>query len=291
MLNKYSSGLKRREAIEGYLFLLPWLIGFALFTVFPFFFSLKLSFSEVAISPTEGIKTDFIGFKWYKEALTSDPTYTLSLLDSLKFIVLSTPMIVVCALLLAILLNGSYRGRTFFRALFFFPVVIISGPVVTQLLDTDAAAVINPQNFAVYTFISELPGFLSTPLIYIFENIVLMLWFSGVQVIFFLAGLQKIGLPIREAASIDGASKWQMFWKIYLPYLKPLILINSLYTVVLLSGFSTNKVNGEIETKMHITGKTYGYSSAMAWMYFMILAVILLLVFLVLKPHERRPKE
>ena len=290
MMKKYTSGLKRREALEGYAFLIPWLIGFALFTAFPFFYSLKLSFSEITISPTSGILTDFVGLKWYKEALTEDPTYTLSLLDSLKFVVLSTPMIVVCALLLALLLNGKYLGRGFFRALFFFPVVIISGPVVSQLIDTDAATVINPQNFAVYTFISELPSILSTPLIYIFENIVLMLWFSGVQVIFFLAGLQKIGQPIREAASIDGASKWQMFWKIYLPYLKPLVLINAIYTVVLLSGFSTNKVNEEIETKMHITGKTYGYSSAMAWMYFLVLAILLFLIFLILKPHERRPE-
>lgn len=289
-MKKYSSGLKRREALAGYAFLIPWLIGFALFTVFPFFYSLKLSFSEITISPTSGILTDFVGLKWYKEALTEDPTYTLSLLDSLKFVVLSTPMIVVCALLLALLLNGKYLGRGFFRALFFFPVVIISGPVVSQLIDTDATMVINPQNFAVYTFISELPSILSTPLIYIFENIVLMLWFSGVQVIFFLAGLQKIGQPIKEAASIDGASKWQMFWKIYLPYLKPLVLINAIYTVVLLSGFSTNKVNEEIETKMHITGKTYGYSSAMAWMYFLVLAILLFLIFLILKPHERRPK-
>lgn len=290
MMKKYSSGLKRREAFEGYLFLMPWLIGFLAFSVFPFVYSFKLSLSEVTISPTSGILTSFVGLKWYKEALTVDPTYSLSLLDSLKFVVLSTPMIVVCALLLALLLNESYKGRTFFRALFFFPVVIISGPVVTKLLDTDAAAVINPQNYTVYTFISQLPSVLSAPLMYIFENIVIMLWFSGVQVIFFLAGLQKIGKPIKEAASIDGASKWQMFWKINLPYLKPLCLINAIYTVVLLSAFSTNKVNQEIENKMHVTGKTYGYSSAMAWIYFFALAVLLVVIFVVLKPREGRRK-
>lgn len=287
-MKKRVSGLHKRDVLEGYLFLLPWLIGFFLFTLFPFVYSLWLSFSSVTISPTRGIITDFVGIRWYREALTEDATYSLSLLDSVKFVALSTPMVVVCALLLALLLNGKYPGRTFFRAIFFFPVVIISGPVVTQLLDTDAAAVITPENFTVYEFISELPGVLSAPLTYIFENIVLMLWFSGVQVIFFLAGLQKIGQPVREAASIDGASSWQMFWKIYLPYLRPLILINAIYTVVLLSGFSTNAVNAEIENKMHVTGKIYGLSAAMAWIYFLILAAILLLVFLILKPHERR---
>lgn len=282
------SGLRKREIINGYLLLLPWLIGFFAFTLFPFVYSLWLSFSEVTISPTNGIMTEFVGLRWYKEALTVDPSYTISLLDSLKFVILSTPMIVVCALILAMLLNGKYPGRTFFRVLFFFPVVIISGPVVSQLLDTNAAAVIHPENYAVYTFVSSLPGILSAPLIYIFENLVMMLWFSGVQIIFFLAALQKIDQPVKEAAAIDGATSWQMFWKIYLPYLRPIALINAIYTVILLSGFSTNKVNLEIEDKMHVTGKTYGYSAAMAWIYFLILAVVLLVVFLVLKPRERR---
>lgn len=285
------SGLKKKEIREGYLLLMPWLIGFFTFTLFPFIYSLWLSFSKVTISPDNGIVTEFNGLNWYKEALTVDPSYTLSLLDSLKFVVLSTPMVVVCALILAVLLNGDYPGRTFFRVLFFFPVVIISGPVVSQLLDTNAATVIHPENYTVYTFISQLPTVLSAPLIYIFENLVMMLWFSGVQIIFFLAALQKIDRPMKEAATIDGATSWQMFWKIYLPYLKPIALLNAIYTVILLSGFSTNKVNLEIENKMHVTGKTYGYSAAMAWIYFLILAVVLLVIFLVLKPREgRRPK-
>lgn len=285
---KRISGLKKREIREGYLLLMPWLLGYFAFTLFPFLYSFWLSFSEVTISTTNGIITKFVGLQWYKDALTVNTSYTLSLLDSLKFVVLSTPMVVVCAMILAILLNGKYPGRTFFRVLFFFPVVIISGPVVSQLLDTSAAAVIHPENYAVYDFILKLPDILSAPLTYIFENLVMILWFSGVQIIFFLAALQKIDQPVKEAAAIDGASSWQMFWKIYLPYLKPIALINTVYTVILLSGFSNNKVNSEIEKNMHVTGKIYGYSAAMAWIYFFCLIVVLLAVFLVLKPRERR---
>ncbi|MDD2362523.1 MAG: sugar ABC transporter permease [Oscillospiraceae bacterium] len=291
MKKNKTAGMRIREIRNGYLFFAPWLIGFFAFTLFPFLYSVYLSFSDVTISPTEGIKSSYVGFKWYIEALTVDPTYTISLFDTLRFIVLSTPMIVVAALLLALLLSGKYKGRTLFRAIFFFPVIIISGPVVAELLNSDAAAVINPENYVIYDFIRSLPEVISAPLLYIFDNIVLILWFSGVQVIMFLAGLQKIGLPIREAASIDGASGWQMFWKIYLPFLKPLILLNTIYTIVLLSGFASNAVNGEIVNKMKLTGRVYGYSSALSWIYFVILAALLGVSFLLLRPGKGKSIE
>lgn len=121
---------------------------------------------------------------------------------------------------------------------------------------------------------------------YIFDNIVLIMWFSGVQVVLFLAGLQKIGYPIKEAAAIDGASVWQMFWKIYLPFLRPLILLNTIYTLVQLSAFSSNEVNKEIVNKMTLVGKTYGYSSALAWIYFVCMLAVLGVAFLLLRERK-----
>ncbi len=282
---------RTREAVGGYLFMAPWIVGFFAFTLFPFLYSIYLSFQEVNLKSSGGIRGTFVGLRWYKEALTVDTSFTLSLLDSLKFIVLSTPMIVVVALLLALLLNGKYRGRTLFRAIFFFPVVIVSGPVVDELMQTNAAAVVHPENYLIYDFIQSLPSVLSSPLLYIFDNIVMILWFSGVQIILFLAGLQKIGQPLREAASIDGASSWQMFWKIYLPFLKPLLLLNTIYTVVMLSAFSDNAVNGEIVSKMYATGKEFAYSSAMAWIYFLILLILLGVVFLLFRGRKEKRHE
>ncbi len=186
--------LHQRNALEGYLFLAPWLVGLALFTLFPVVYSVILSMSDVQMDPT-GIKTRFVGLQWYREAFTLDTTFPVSLLDTMKFVLLSTPMIVVSALLLALLLNGKFRGRSVFRGVFFLPVVIISGPVIQELLTTRAAAVIHPESFIIYDFIASLPVVLSAPLLYIFDNIVLILWFSGVQVVLFLAGLQKIGQP------------------------------------------------------------------------------------------------
>lgn len=283
--SKRKATLAQRSAREGYLFLLPWLLGLVLFTLFPFLYSIFLSFSEVQMAPT-GIQTRFVGFQWYKEAFTLDTTFSISLLDSLKFVVLSTPMIVVVALLLALLLNGQFRGRGFFRAVFFFPVLIISGPVIQELLTTGTAAVIRPENYLIYDFIASLPQVLSVPLLYVFDNIVLIMWFSGVQVVLFLAGLQKIGYPVKEAAAIDGANAWQMFWEIYLPALRPLILLNTIYTLVQLSAFSSNAVNQEIVNKMTLVGKTYGYSSALAWIYFACMLLVLLVAFLLLRERK-----
>ena len=131
---------------------------------------------------------------------------------------------------------------------------------------------------------------LSAPLLYIFDNIVLILWFSGVQVVLFLAGLQKIGQPIREAASIDGASPWQMFWKIDLPFLKSLILLNTIYTLVQLSAFSSNEVNQEVVNKMTLVGKTYGYSAALSWIYFACMLLVIGAAFLVLRDRKEKAK-
>ncbi len=274
--------LRGRNALEGYLFLAPWLAGLLLFTLFPVVYSMYLSLSDVQMAPV-GIKTRFVGIQWYQEAFTLDTTFPLSLLDTMKFVLLSTPMIVVAALLLALLLNGKFKGRSLFRGICFLPVIIISGPVIQELLSPRAAAVIRPENYVVYDFMVSLPAVLSGPLLYIFDNVVLILWFSGVQVVLFLAGLQKIGQPVREAASIDGASGWQMFWKIELPFLKSLILLNAIYTLVQLGAFSNNAVNREVVNKMTLVGKTYGYSAALAWIYFACMLLVTGVTFLLLR--------
>jgi len=160
--------------------------------------------------------------------------------------------------------------------------------VVNELISSDAAKIISGDSYGIITFLEAMPAVLSAPLMYIYENIVLILWFSGVQIVIFLAGLQKIGTPIYEAASIDGASKWQIFWKIILPFLQPMMLLNAIYTVVELSAFSNNAVNREIVNKMTLTGKVYGYSAALSWLYFITLAAVLITVFLLFRKRRER---
>lgn len=116
-----------------------------------------------------------------------------------------------------------------------------------------------------------------------FNNLVLILWFSGVQILFFLAGLQKISSSVYEAAKIDGANSWIIFWKITLPLIRPFLLINAIYTIVDLASFANNPVNTSITQRMFDIDKPYSYSSALSWIYFAAVMIIIGIAFLLFR--------
>lgn len=281
--------LKKRNALLGYMFISPWIVGFILLTAFPLIYSIILSLSEVNVSPT-GIQTEFIGVINYFKLLREDPYFPVVLGEAVISIVLSTPMIVIAALMIALLLNTKLKGRTFFRAVFFLPVIIISGPVMSKLISNKAIDIVEPAKYIVYQFLGMLPMDAGAPILYVFDNMVLILWYSGVQVLIFLAGIQKIDTSIFEAASIDGASSWQMFWEIILPYVKPLILINVVYTIVEMSTFPGNGINSQIVNRMFEIGHVYSYSSAMSWIYFIVILLILGAAYLILRDKNSTRK-
>ncbi len=290
MFNKSKkSVLLKRQGMAGLVFMLPWIIGIAVFTAFPMLYSMWLSVCNVNFR--DGIGTEFTGIKWYHDALRDDAVFPIRLLDALKFMGFLTPMILVVSVLFAVLLNKALPGRGFFRALFFFPVVFINGPVMSKLIDNDATAIIKPSEYAFYEVIETLPGIFSVPLLYIFNNIVIILWFSGIQILIMLSALQKVSDSLYEAASIDGASKWQVFWKITLPTLRPMLLVSAVYTIVDLSNYSGqgNQITGYIKEKLTILDGTYSYSAAMSWIYAAVVLVLLGFAFLILR--ERTGKK
>ena len=280
--------LKTKEKIIGVIFMLPWVIGLLIFSLYPLIYSIWLSLSDVHFTTQEGIVTNFVGIKWYKELLTADPVFITNITETLKSIIFSAPMIIVAAIILAMLLNKSLPGKALFRALYFFPVIIISGPVMSKLISNQATAIIHPDQYSIYTVIANMPEIISVPLTYIFDNIVIILWYSGVQMLIILTGLQKIGDSIYEAASIDGAGSWEKFWKITLPYLRPMILVAAAYTVVDLAGMPTTPIHSHIEKNITNILRPYSYSSAISWLYSLAILVILGVVFLILR--ERRVK-
>lgn len=287
-MKKNILSLRTKDALLGGAFMMPWLIGLLVFILFPLVYSIWLSLCQVEFS-SDGIVTSFVGIQWYKEALTADANFIKDMASTLKSIVFSTPMILVFSIILALLLNRPLKGRAFFRALYFFPVIIISGPVMSKLMSNAAFTIISPEQFAVYQVLQNLPDLISVPLCYIFDNIVIILWYSGVQTLIILAGLQKIGDPIYEAASIDGASAWQKFWKITLPHLRPMILVSAAYTVVDLAGKTTTAMHTLIEKNMMNINKPYSYSAALSWLYTVVVLLILGITFLILK-ERRAPK-
>ena len=278
---------RRRSALIGYSFLSLWIIGFLMFTLYPVILSGKISLSKLEMG-LSGIEYTFKGTEFFKRAFVKDAAFLPKLLESLGFICYATPIIVIIALLLALMLKNDYKGRGVFRTIFFMPVVIMSGPIISGLLGkysvdfTEASPML-------FSFIQALPEIFRSPCMFVMENLVTVLWYSGVQILILLVAIQRISPELYEAASIDGASGWEKFWKITLPYTMPTILVCALYTVIELANDSTNAVNTYIAEKMfdHKLGY-YSYSTAMAWIYTGTIIIILLLIFALMKFFERK---
>jgi ABC-type sugar transport system permease subunit len=275
-----------RENLIGYSFIGIWVVGFFIFMFYPFISSLIYSMSEVRILGS-GIDVQFHWFENFKNIFQMEEGFQFieALISFLQEIVFQVPIIIVFSVLIAVLLNQPLKGRGMFRSIFFLPVIISSGPVINELITQGAggAAI-----FESYGFISIIentlnPG-LAAPIINVFSEIIIIFWFSGVQILIFLAGLQKVDRQIYEAARVDGAGPWESFWKITLPSLSTLVFINVIYTIVLLSTFSENAVIMSIKSNMFNINTGYGMASAMAWVYFIIVMIMIGLVALIFIP-------
>lgn len=280
---------RRRTALIGYSFLSIWIIGFCAFTLYPVILSATISLSKVEMG-LNGINYVFSGLKFYKYAFETDANFLPYLLESLAFIGYATPIIVIIALLLALMLKSEFKGRGIFRTIFFMPVVIMSGPVISGLLGKYSVD-FTEASPALFSFINALPEIFRSPCMFVMENLVTVLWYSGVQILILLVALQRISPELYEAASIDGASGWEKFWKITLPYTMPTILVCALYTMIELANDSTNAVNSYIATRMfdHKIGY-YSYSTAMAWIYTGTIVAILLVAFVIVKFFQRKER-
>lgn len=267
---------KLTNTIKGILFVSPWLIGFAVFTLIPFINSILYSFNAVSITPGK-INLKWAGLEYYNYAWNVSTSFKLNLSSSAMMICCATPVILVFALIVAVMLNNKFRGRVFFRAIFFMPVIIMSGPVISKLL-TGYTVNFTKEGSQIMLFLQSLPGVISKPCVFVLDNLVLILWFSGVQILIYLAGLQKVSTSLYEAAEIDGAGAWEKFWKITLPHMGPIILINGIYTVVTIANYSEQAINQEISNSMFNTSMMYSLSAAMSWIYFLLVLLILAVV-------------
>lgn len=279
---------QKKELKYGLLFLIPWLLGYALFMIYPIFFSLYMSFTNV-ITSGSGFSFEFVGLSNYMHALTINLNFVLGLVAYLQTLIVQVPLIVIMSLVVALLLNQPVKFRSAYRTLYFLPVIIMSGPVVTILEKYNIFASFNLDNIAVIRYLQAIDlGLISDLTITLVSSISLILWYSGVQILIFLSALQKSQKDVYEAALIDGASSWQVFWKITLPGLKDVILINFIYTIVLLTTLVENPITLMIKDNMFNKDYGFGYASAMGWIYAVCILVMLGLYFSIIKLIERR---
>lgn len=281
--------LRGKEAVAGYLFAIPFLVGFFGLFLPMLIKSVSFSLSNMAVGKDGYVLTKAAnnGLEHYIRALTIDPKFNLQLIGAVKDMAVNVPLIIIFSFFAANLLNQKFRGRGIARSIFFFPVILTSGIVLgiesSDLLQTtlgpegmlsadDANTVFNVAGFLLnYT---NLPAgivmYLSKAVLGIYDIVIS----SGVQILIFLAGLQGISPSLYEASNMEGATAWENFWKITFPMISPLILVNSIYTIIDSFTSANNELMQTIKSTI-FTDVKYGYGSAMAWIYFIIIAVII----------------
>lgn len=277
-----------REALSGYSFVLIWVVGFALFTLIPFIETFRYSLHQVTVTAT-GIELNFVRWANFTRALFTDPTFVQLVIEYALETLISTPIVLIFAMIIALFLNLDFPLKGIFRTIFFLPVIITSGPVIRELIAQGVASVPEFANLAaVSQFLQELPAYLRNPIQYLLTSFIIIFWFSGVQILIYLASLQKIDRSVYEAAAMDGASAWVSFWKITLPSLSTTTVINAVYTIITLSHFSENKVVRYIYNQTYAVQGGIGYASAMAFLYFGVLILLLGLTYLLLRGGARK---
>ncbi len=267
-------GIDRRRSLEAYIFLIPWLIGLCLFFLHPIFVSIRLAFSD--ITEFKGLKTTWVGLENFQYIFFYDINFVPKFLQVVYDTLINTPLCMVFSLVIAILINRKMVGRGFFRTAFFIPVLLGTGYIMKQLLGMGTDGTTITTGILVPELIANLLGPAVTEVVQGFlDRITVVLWKSGVQIVLFLAGLQGISGSLYEAARVDGATEWEMFWKITLPMISPVILMNVVYTIVSFFTDTTNQLVDYIY-KMNFTNQQFEYAAAMSWIYF---AFALLLCF------------
>ena len=232
------------------------------------------------------IELEPIGWEYFRQAFAVDTEYPTKLLASLASVLLGTPLVVVFSLVIALLLNRKFRGRTIYRIVFFLPVVIMSGPVMSELMTESSAMSINMDIMGLRSILMEMDYGWARLLMTFLNSFVRILWFCGVQIIVFLAGLQKIDRNMYEAAAIDGATAWEAFWKITLPHLRPIILLNAIYTIIEMGTAADDATNGKIVGAIRDIARPYSYAAVLSWIYAFGLLLLILLAFLLLRPRR-----
>ncbi|MBR7000231.1 MAG: sugar ABC transporter permease [Lachnospiraceae bacterium] len=278
--------MAKGNAIAGYLFILPFIIGFILFLVVPLVQSFYMSFCAVTSTNGQGLAYDWIGLKNYHDVFFKDPDYVPRLLDELKNMALFVPGTLIFSFFMAILLNQEFKGRALVRAVYFLPVILSSGIMLGLETNNSLLASMSDsikQDDSMTTITKTLENILLTGeqaskffeyVINLVNQVYNIAISSGIQIIIFLSGLQTISPSMYEAAQIEGCTAWESFWKITLPMISSLILVNVIYSIVDFCTKSDSQLMTLISDTLYAKFD-YGLTTAMSWVYFAIIMVIL----------------
>lgn len=264
---------ERRKSLEGWGFSLPWLIGFVIFIMVPLVLSIRISFYITQLTDLYGFEgqSKWNGVQNYVDII-QDPSVGEAMLNSFLDSLWQVPIIVFFALFVAVLLKQKFAGRVYFRIIFFIP-VILAGVIMSYLFGEGVGSI------SVFgSLVNSTTGVFSTFGGKITQYIGDIMWSSSVEILIFLAALQSVPDILYEVVEIDGATAWESFWHVTLPYISPFVILNCIYALV----DSFTKYNNPVMSMMNSmteTGTKYGMASALSWMY-MLLALVTILIFI-----------
>jgi len=286
---RFKTTLSQKNSIAGLLFILPWLVGVIYFFIKPFITVVLYSFHDI---PTSGIikGSKFLGFEVFKKVFTEDTTFIRSFFESILGIFATSIFVIFFSIFVAIILKNEFHGRTLVRAIFFLPVIIATGPVldiingesIAQLMMSGESASMMFKVTSIEDILLQMG--LSQKITTLFSTMVSevfnLSWKSGIQILLFLAGLQNVPNQLYEAADVEGASGWEKFWRITFPMLTPILLLNTIYTVI--DGF-TSYSNTVIKQIVEQTQSLrLSYAAALGTTYFAVVFLIIMVIYLII---------
>ncbi|BBH20319.1 ABC transporter permease [Paenibacillus baekrokdamisoli] len=286
---RFNRRRRLKESVEGYFFLLPWLIGALIFVAYPLIYSLYMSFTKVSVATDgSGLQFDFLGWKNYVYAFISDNEFPVQMFLFARETVLTIPITVIFALLVSTLLNQKFGGRMMFRTLFFLPVIFATGQVLTALFSQGQGKLPFADQYNLSDVLyNVLPVSIAEVLVGLLGKFIIILWSSGIQIVLFLAAFQTISPSVYEAARIDGVTPWESFWKITFPSIVPFIFLNLIYTVVDQTTSPFNPILKLISKNMGDPNTGFGYSSALGWMYCVLIFIPIIILGIAAKLLEK----
>ncbi|MBR2320261.1 MAG: sugar ABC transporter permease [Clostridia bacterium] len=277
----------RKKQMYGRMFILPWEIGFVLFFLQPLVQSLVFVFSEVTVNFDEGVfETKWRGLHNIRHFFDNDPVYVDNLVDALTSFVYTIPLIVALSLIVGVLLNQKFKGRIVFRSIFFLPVIIATGVVMTYLAGDSTVQEMRGGSSNGIDISNILQGMNLSPnvtstLLGFVNSIFDLFWDCGVQIVLFISGLQSIPEQLYEVCRVEGANKWEEFWYVTFPMLSGTTLLVIVFTAIEIFTDSNNPV------------MTYGFNAmrqnmwwegpTMLWVYFALVGAILGLAILLIQ--------
>lgn len=274
--------------------MLPWIIGFLIFTLIPFMATIALSFCNVSTNIT-GYDISFAGGSNYYTAFFKNTEFIPALGEFIAMAIPYTFVIIIVSFVMAYLLNKIEVGKGLMRTIYFLPVIIMSGPVMSQILDKADDAVQMAQGMQggydgvfilemIRSYSPQIARFMEG----VFDQLTMILWFTGIPIVLFVSGLQRINISLYEAAKIDMANEWQILWKITIPMIKPTALVATIFTIAQLGTYDTSAIYSLIKTATSNTNGGFGFAATYSWIYCIVVLIMIGLACLIFK--ERQPR-